>query len=278
MKFALLILAAVAYGPPATREDARSLLERVVENQERNQALQRQFAYVERMTTEHLRTDAPVSKRKAETFEVTPAPGGEYRRLIAKNGRALTPKEEAEEEKKFQRYLAKQLELSPDKLKSKENNLKTRLGRFESRIREALEVFEFTASPDETLSGRPVRVFQFSPKAGYGPHSRATNLLSRTEGTIWIDSQRNQIAKLQMRFRRDMKFLAGIFGRISKGTHAVAVMKPIGDEVWLLDTIELVLKGRFYFLKRYNRRLTFTYTDYRKYTVSTEETVGSSEP
>jgi hypothetical protein len=276
MKLTLLIVAALSMGPFGPREDARVLLERVVENQERNQTLQRQFAYVETVATEHLRKDKSTSKRKEETFEVTPAPGGEYRRLIAKNGRSLTLKEEEKEEEKFQKYLKKQLELSPGELKEKEDNIKKRVGRFESRIREALEVFEFSALPDETLSGRPVRVFQFSPLAGYKPHSRATQLLSRTEGTIWIDSEKNQIAKLQMHFREDMKFLAGIFGRISKGTQAIAVMKHIGDEVWLFDTMEVYLKGRFYFLKKYNRRLSFSYSNYKKYTVNTEETVKNS--
>jgi hypothetical protein len=115
----------------------------------------------------------------------------------------------------------------------------------------------------------------FSPRAGYKPHSRATQLLSRTEGTIWIDSEKNQIAKLEMHFREDMKFLAGVFGRISKGTHAVALMKHIGDVVWLFENIDVYLKGRFYFLKKYNRRLSYSYSDYKRYTVNTEETVGT---
>ena len=90
-----------------------------------------------------------------------------------------------------------------------------------------------------------------------------------------FDPKKDQIAKVYIRFRKDMKFLAGLFGRISKGTEAVAVQKHIGDEVWLLDHIDVYLKGRLYFLKKYNRRLSFTYADYKKYTVSTQEKVAS---
>ncbi len=71
-----------------------------------------------------------------------------------------------------------------------------------------------------------------------------------------------------------MKFLAGLFGRISKGTEAVAEQRSVGDEIWVLDNIDVTLRGRFYFLKRYNRRLKFAYSDYRKYTVSTEEVIA----
>ena len=149
MTLILAVLAAISTGAPEPREDARRLLEKVVETQERNQALQRQYAYVETVRTEHLRKNASISKSKEETFGVTPAPGGEYRRLIGKNGRPLTSKEQQKEEEKFQKYLEKQLKLSPDELKTKEDNLKKRVGRFESRIQEALEVFEFTPLPDE---------------------------------------------------------------------------------------------------------------------------------
>jgi hypothetical protein len=259
--------------PATPQEDAQTLLGRVVANQERNQDLQRQYTYVETVREEDRRKDGTASRRKEETFEVTPAPGGEYRRLVARYGQPLSPKEERKEEEKFQKYVEERIKISPEELKDKNENLKRRVGRFESRIREALEVFEFTALADETIDGRSVRVFHFAPREGYKPHSRATALLNRTEGTVWIDPDKNQIAKLYMRFRKDMKFAWGLFGRISEGTEAVAEQIHVGDDIWLMERIDVSLKGRLYFLKKYNRRLTFTYSDYKKYSVSTEEQV-----
>jgi hypothetical protein len=257
--------------PVQPEEDARTLLERVVANQERNQDLQRQYTYIETVREEDRRKDGTATRRKEETFEVTPAPGGEYRRLIARYGQSLSPEEERKEEEKFQKYVDERLKLSPDQLKDKNENLKRRVGRFESRIREALEVFEFTPAPDETIDGRPVRVFHFEPRKGYEPYSRATGLLSGTRGKIWIDPEKNQIAKLYMRFWKDAKFAWGLFGRIYEGTEAVAEQIHVVDDIWLMERIDVHLKGRFYFLKKYNRQLTFTYTDYKKYSVSTEE-------
>jgi hypothetical protein len=269
------MLLALAMGQAEPREDAETLLRRVANNQEHNQELQRQYTYIETVVTEHLRKNGTASKRKEEAFQVTPAPGGEYRRLVARRGQPLTAKDEEKEERKFQEYLEKQLELSPAELEKKQENLKKRLGRFDSRIKESLEVFQFTPLPDEELSGRRVRVFDLSPRPGYEPHSRATDLLSRVEGTIWIDPEHNQIAKLYLRFREDMKFIGGLFGRISKGTEAVAELSHVEDELWLLHHVQVRLLGRFYFVKRYNRRLDFTYSDYRKFTVTTEEKVAT---
>jgi hypothetical protein len=268
------VLAALVVAGRAQQEDAEELLRRVVENQAANQEIQREYTYTETVTTQFLRKDGTIRNAKSETFQVMPAPGGEYRKLIGKNGRSLSEKDRKKEEEKFEKYIEKQLELSADEVARKKENLSRRVGRFETRIREALEVFDFESLPDEDFRGSRVRTFQFTPKKSYKAKSRATKILHRTEGTLWVDPEKNQIVRLHIRFREDMTFLAGLFGRISKGTEAVAEQRSVNDEIWVLDNIEVTLRGRFYFLKRYNRRLKFAYSDYRKYTVSTEETIA----
>ncbi|MFQ5790313.1 MAG: hypothetical protein ACE5JI_07510 [Acidobacteriota bacterium] len=271
---ALLVAALAALLPQQRSQDARSLIERVVENQEHNQELQRQYAFMETVTTEHLRKDGSVAKTESKTFAVTPTPAGEYRRLVAKNGRPLSPKEEAAEEKKLRKHLRKQLRRTPAERQKAREQLKNRVGRFQTRLRQALEVYDFAPLPDDVIDGRRLRVFQFLPRPGYRPRSRATKVLARLEGTVWIDPGLSQIAKLHMRFRKDMKFLLGIFGRVSTGTEAVAEQRRINDELWVLDSISIQLRARFYFLKRYRRRITYSYTDYQRFTVETEEKVA----
>ena len=100
---------------------------------------------------------------------------------------------------------------------------------------------------------------------------RATKILERLEGKVWIDPQQHQIVKLHLWFREDMKFLLGLFGRISKGTEAVPIQKRVGDEIWLLDHVDVKLRGRLYFLKRYRQRITYAYEDYKKTTATAEE-------
>ena len=83
--------------------------------------------------------------------------------------------------------------------------------RFQERLREAIEVYDFAPLEDDVIQDVPLRVFRFSPKPGYQGHSRSTNILARMEGTVWID-RRDQLAKLQVRFVKNLKFLGGIFG------------------------------------------------------------------
>jgi hypothetical protein len=268
-------LAATSSTPPpstATRPDARRLLERVIEMQELRQEQQREYSYTETLTTEYLRKDGTIDHTESKTFQVTPSPEGEYRRLVAEDGRPLSPKKEKEEEEKFRKYIEKQMKLSDaERERATSEKLASRVDRFQDRLREALEVYEFTPLPDEKLEGRRLRLFQFAPREGYRPHSRGTDILNRIEGTVWIDPRQAQITKLHMIFREDLKFFFGLFGRVSKGSEATAEQWQDESGLWLMDNITATLDARLYFLKKYRRRMVYSYSDYEKYSVETEE-------
>lgn len=268
-----LVLSAPA---ASEREDAEALLRRVIDFQDRQQELTRQYAFREKISTVDVDEEGAPQSSKSETYLVTPGPGGEYRRLVAKNGAPLPDKEEAKQEKKFQEYLDEQLgRTEEERRRDTEKKMKSRVERYRERLEEAIEVFQFEPLADAELDGKPVRVFRFEPKPGYRGHSRATKILARIEGTVWIDPERNQLARLHVRFRENMKFLGGVFGRISEGSEAVAEGFCADDAVWLLDQVEVSLDARFYFLKKYRQQMSFDYFDYRKYSVETEERVGS---
>jgi hypothetical protein len=260
-------------------EDAPTLIRRVMAFQERQQELTREYTYQESISTRKLDSSGRVKDVESETYLVTPAPGGEYRRLIGKNGAPLSREEDAKEQRKFKEHVAKQLgRPASDRDEETREKLKRRVERYRERLGEALEAFEFSAMPDETLLGEPVRVFRFSPRPGYEGHSRATKILARMEGTVWIDPRRDQLARLHVRFRESLKFLGGVFGRVSEGSEALAEGSLEGGELWLPDRIEVTLDARFYFLKRYRQRITLDYHDYQRYVVATEERVGQGRP
>lgn len=271
-----LVLAPSAFswtGVHSPREDARTLIQRVIDFQERQQELTRQYAFRESIVTRDVTPEGRVRDSESETFLVTPAPGGEYRRLVSKNGVPLSARDEAEEERKFQTFLGEQLRMPEDAREAEtRKKLRERTKRFRERLTEALEVFDFVERPDEGVGGQPARVFRFSPKPGYEGHSRATKVLARLEGTVWIDDRRDQISRLEMRFRESLKFLGGVFGRVSEGSHATAVA-AFHEDLWLLDRIDVSLDARMYFLKKYRQQITYDYHDYQKYTVATKERV-----
>lgn len=267
--------------PPesAGSEDAETLLLRVIESQERQQELTREYAFRETTVTRDLDSKGRVERTESEVALVTPGPDGEYRRLEAKDGKPLSPAEEAKEENKFQEFLEKQLRMPPEERDRKtKEKLKGRVERFQERLREALEVYDFQPLEDEVIQDVPLRVFRFSPKPGYEGHSRSTNILARMEGKVWIDPRRGQLAKLQVRFVKNLKFLGGIFGRVSEGSEASAEGWFDGEGVWLLDEVEVSLDARLYFLKSYRQRIEIDYHDFQRYRVDTEEQIKPIKP
>jgi hypothetical protein len=280
--FPIVISLTVFLAPPAAnaaREDAETLLTRVIESQERQQALTREYAFRETTVTRNLDSEGRVERAESEVALVTPGPDGEYRRLEGKDGRPLSPEEEAKEERKFQEYLREQLEMSPEERdrKSREK-LKRRVERYQERLREAIEVYDFEPLPDEVVQDVRLRVFRFSPKPGYEGHSRSTKILARMEGKVWIDPHRDQLARLQVRFVKNLKFLGGIFGRVSEGTEASAEGWFDGEGVWLLDEVAVSLDARLYFLKSYRQQIEIDYHDFQRYRVDTDERIQPLKP
>ncbi len=269
---ALSLAAVISLTVLAERDDAEALLRRVIDSQPRQQELTREYAFHETTVTRDLDPEGRVKKTESEVVLVTPGPDGEYRRLVGKDGRALTPEEELREEQKFRKYLKEQLRQPPEERDRKtKEKLERRVKRFQERLTEAIEVFDFEPLPDEVIQNVLLRVFRFSPKVGYEGRSRPTKILARMEGTVWIDPERNQLAKLQVRFVKSLKFLGGIFGRVSEGSEAEAEGWFDGEGVWLVDDIALSLNARLYFLKTYRQRIDIDYHDYQRYRVDTEE-------
>lgn len=271
-----MLLLLLAQEPPETeREDAKTLIQRVIDGQEHQQRALRAFAFRERTVTRYLDKEGAISKTDSETFLVTPSTGGEYRRLVARNGHPLSAKDEANEERELEKHIERELRLSEVEREQKtRDKLEDRVERYRSRLEEALEVYDFRPLRDQVLDEELVRVFRFAPKPGYKGHSRATKVLARMEGTIWIDAERDQLAKLSLAFTKDLKFLGGVFGRVSKGTQAT-IVATMREDLWMFDKVDVSINARLYFLKRYRRHITVDYDDYRKFHVDTEETLTS---
>lgn len=273
----LIVYLLLAHAPSEPeRDDAKTLIQRVIDGQEHQQRAQRAFAFRERTVTRHLDKRGAVSKTVSETFLVTPGTGGEYRRLVARDGHPLSAKDEAKQERELERHIEKQLRLSEQEREQRtRDKMESRVKRYRSRLKDALEVYNFSPLADERLDGESVRVFRFTPKPKYEGHSRTTKILARMEGTVWIDPERNQLAKLSLVFTRDLKFLGGVFGGVSKGTQAT-VIGAMRENLWMLDSADVALNARFYFLKRYRQHITVAYDDYGKFHVATEEAITST--
>ena len=261
-----LVLAAWVLAGSSQEPSAREIIGRIIEARRANYEAERTYVFHEQNLVVKLRADGSTSKTESQTHIVTPGPGGEYRRLVARNGQPLPTNKVREEDEKYEQYVQEKKRLSEEERRLEtENKIKSRVERYCKRLEQALEVFDFEPLPDGTVDGQRVQVFRFTPKPGYKGSSLETKIFAKMEGTAWVDVERAQLARIEVRVREDFKLLAGVFGRISEGSaaEARALFAP-EDELWLPDRVELFLNARLYFLKRYRQNITIDFSEYEK--------------
>lgn len=256
---------------PAGAQDANEIIRRSVERDAAN--FQRFRDYTFQQTTERRRYDRQgrVSSTETETFEVLILAGYPYERLIARDGRPLSEKEERKEAEKLDKELAKRLKDPARNLAQFEKD------RAEQRrfIREIPEAFTFTLLGEETADGLPVWKIHAEPRPGYKPRDRRAKVFPRIRGDLWIDQSEYQWVKAEVRVIDTISW--GLFLlRIPAGATITFSQTRVNNEVWLPKQIGLRADARLGLLKTFRVGLEIAYSNYRKFR-SESQVVGAEE-
>src|SRR5690349_12068591 len=91
----------VAAAASVQAEDAREIIRRAVGNDQQDFQGARSYTYVQRQETRELDRSGQVKSRKIETWDITLLEGSPYRKLVARNDKALSPEEQKAEEERL---------------------------------------------------------------------------------------------------------------------------------------------------------------------------------
>jgi hypothetical protein len=116
----------------------------------------------------------------------------------------------------------------------------------------------------------------FAPRPDFRPHSLVDKLLKALGGTIWIDEQARQIARLEARFLDAVKVGGGILGSLQKGGNVVLEQKFVNDEVWMWSYGEIHMNAHVLFVHK-SVNVISHYSDYRKFHVDSKIGGGPTE-
>ena len=254
------------------RELLRYAQDREVENEKRL----RDYTYVEREEEHKLDGKGQVKKVESRTSEVLEVYGEQVERLIAKDDKPLSDKEAKKEEEKIQKVIDKRKDESEgDRRKRLEREEKERQ---EDRkfVLEIADAFNFRLVGSEVLDGRDTWAIEAEPRAGYQPKERATRLLSKFKGRVWIDKAEGQWVKLDIT-AIDTVSIGWFLARIHKGAHIVAEQTKINDEVWLPKHVAVQIDVRLALVKNFNEDVDETFRDYKKFRTDSKITVMGEE-
>ncbi len=229
--------------------DPVALVRQSVAAYERNWRAGMQWGYTQ--------TDVIADDGKPETdvSQVIPIEGTPYERLISKDGKPLSPDEEAKEDRKYEREVQKRRQESPAEKRA-------RIEKYEKQrafVSEIPQAYDFKLVGGETLGSRPAWVVTMTPKPGFVPASAHAELLKHIDGTLWIDKEDLGWAKAEAHVI-DTISIGLILARIGPGARIALDMDRIAPGLWMPRKIAIKGTARVLFVhdKNLNEKIEFT--------------------
>ncbi len=247
-----------------------SFLQQVRERLHTDESLLDEYTFTERHIERELDAKGGVKKVKSETYEVypSPEPGRTYRRLVEKDGKALTSEELVQEDRKHEKKVGDD---SPDAAEERRRAEKRALSRRReaSAIDQLFQVYDIGMAGRETLDGRSTIVLTFSPRPGVTAAGRAGKILKTFAGRAWIDEEDRQVARVDAELVEPLSFGLGVLARLHKGSRASIIRRKVNGEIWLPAEARFTGSARLLLFKGLRIDATSEYSDYRKFQVAT---------
>jgi hypothetical protein len=193
------------------------------------------WAYDKLQVMLKLDSDAKVEERTEKLYRVRIIQGVPFSRLIEVAGRELT---EAELEQENEHEAAFQQGLSG-------RNPKKAVREHEALIiTNIMDHFQFRVLSREAIQARQTLVLTFEAKPGKNDSSLQDRLLSRMVGTLWVDEETADVARLDVRLAKP--FSLGVLGMLAtiKECRMELLSKPMSDGTWLPEKTTLSLSAR----------------------------------
>jgi hypothetical protein len=262
--------------------DIPALLNEVGKNEDEIDRLLEKYTYTETITKRELDSKGQMKVKESETFELTFHKGSRIRRLVAKNGKPLSPKEEADAQKDVEKRI-RDIEKREAEKERKEREAAQKTsgdsggdeGGDDSKerpsIADVLRASRLINPRRERFRSRDVIVFDFEPLPGYKPRKNYEKLFGKMAGALWIDPVDKQVARVEARLVEAYKIAGGMLASLKEGANFTLEQERVNQEIWLPTRAEINLGVRVLLLKGLNINQTITYGDYKRFSVEAEK-------
>jgi hypothetical protein len=250
------------------------LLQDVERNQKAAEALRKDYTYHVHFEEQELGSNDQVKKTIVTDSESLNLGGVRINRVVARNGKPLTPEEAAKESERIDKEVARDTERR-EKNQSKGESTDTRGDVLISASR-ILELGTFSNPRRVTLNGRPTIVVDFAGDPKAKTRNSAEGVIRDLVGTVWIDEQDRFLARAQGHFLNDFKIGGGLVADVKKDSAFEAQFIRINDEVWLPAEVNGHGRVRILLVSGFNGRIHLVTSDYRKFRTSSVIEAGGT--
>ena len=234
--------------------------------------LQAHYTFIERREEVKLTAFGAVKEGPVKVYEVypSPEPGNTYKRLIAVDGKPLSPAELEKNDRVHRENVLKRMNESPaEKAKRAREEAKERAEE-ERTLDELFRVYDIRLVRRERHRGHPTVVATFEPRPNYRPRTDEGKIMKKVRATAWIHETEYQIVRVEVEAIENIGVVYGVLGKIYKGTTGEFVRTKVNDEVWLPVRARLTARGRA-LVRKFDFDQVTEWSDYKKFVVRTEE-------
>jgi hypothetical protein len=265
---ALAATAQLASSAPLSQQQLRELIRQSAEKDLANDRAQRDYTYIQHEEQRKLDGNGQVQSTETRTFEIMVLYEEPVRKLIAKDGRPLPPKDAAREDEKIQKIIDERKREDEGKRKKRLEKAAKDADDDRQFVNEIADAYDFRLAGMETVEGHETYVIDAEPHPGYEPKRKEAKFLPKFRFRAWIDKGSSEWLKLDIQCIDTVSVGLFLF-RVHKGSSIQIEQTQINDEVWLPKHVSLKLDARIALFKGINMTEDVTYRDYKKFRIGT---------
>jgi hypothetical protein len=245
----LATLAGAAAEPQQPSIPAAELVQRVIDHELNSTAEGNHFMYEERHQD-------PQGVRTREMIETQDGPVG---RLIAVDDRPPNEQQRAEDNAKLENLLT-----DPNAIAKKKKEREQDADHVKKMFREIPKAFLFQYAGSETgKNGDELIKIDFQPNPAYSPPNRELMVYKSMKGSLWVDTAKNRLARMDGTLFRDVNFGWGLLGHLDKGGHFKVEQSDLGNGRWETTSMNIQFTGKALLFKTINMREIDTLTNFK---------------
>jgi len=186
-------------------------------------------------------------KKPSKTYDGLMILGSPYRRLVAVDGKLLSPVDEERQEQQLRGVIAQRNRESKQERERRIANYEHDRKRDHLLMEQLTEAFDFKLLGKQMLDSREVYVLVATPRPGYSPPNAETKVLTGMHGKLWIDTKELQWVKVEAEAIRPVS-IEGFLARVEPGTQFELEKAPVAPGVWLVKHFAMRSRAKFLFL------------------------------
>jgi len=243
-----LCLLAVQMGAASNEgADAKQLVRQVIQHEIKSQAAE--------ASDENLWSYRELTRQKGKEllFEYCQTKHGTIDRLLAVNGRPLSPSESQAEDKRIQKVIT-----TPDAMLAEQKKRRADAEEETKFLSLFADAFQYR---EQKRQGDLVQLL-FTPDPNFRPSGIEERALHNFQGTIVLNVKQKRLVSVNGRLMSEVRFLGGLAGHLDEGGTFSIQSENVAPGDWELKSYDVQMTGKVLFFKTLTVQEHIVYSRY----------------